>query len=211
MSARPATFIVSRDFRALVKRLCVFCGSATGVDDEYRTAAHDFGKLIAGHGIELVFGGGHIDLMGVVADAVLEAGGTAIGVIPQSLVDKELAHTGLNQLHVVKSMHERKARMADLSDGFVALPGGYGTCDELFEIITWAQLHLHSKPVGLLNVAGYFDKLLAWLDDTVRLGFIRPDHRRLLLASSDANELLTSLVQYQAPEHEPKWLNSTER
>lgn len=161
--------------------------------------------------MELVFGGGHIGQMGVIADAVIQAGGTAIGVIPQSLVDKELAHTGLSELHVVRSMHERKARMADLSDGFVALPGGYGTCDELFEIITWAQLHLHAKPVGLLNVAGYFDKLLAWLDDTVTNGFIRPDDRRLLLASADAAELLRALLAYQAPRHGPKWLNSIDR
>lgn len=161
--------------------------------------------------MQLVFGGGHIGLMGVVADAVLQAGGTAIGVIPQALVDKELAHTGLSELHVVTSMHERKALMADLSDAFVALPGGYGTCDELFEIITWAQLHLHGKPVGLLNVAGYFDKLLAWLDDTVAFGFIRPDDRRLLLASSDPNELLASLLDYRPPERAPKWLNSAER
>ena len=192
-------------------RLCVFCGSAVGSGDDFRAAARQFGELMAARQMQLVFGGGHIGLMGVIADAVLQAGGTAIGVIPQALVDKELAHTGLSELHVVKSMHERKALMADLSDAFVALPGGYGTCDELFEIITWAQLHLHGKPVGLLNVADYFDKLLAWLDDTVTFGFIRPDDRRLLLASADPNELLASLLDYRPPERAPKWLNSAER
>lgn len=192
-----------------MKRLCVFCGSAAGAGDEYRLAAEGFGALIAARGIELVFGGGHIGLMGVIADAVLRAGGTAIGVIPRALVDKELAHTGLSELHVVKSMHERKALMADLSDAFVALPGGYGTCDELFEIITWAQLHLHTKPVGLLNVAGCFDKLLAWLDDAVTFGFIRPGDRRLLSASADPDELLAALFSYQPPDQEPKWINPT--
>lgn len=194
-----------------MKRLCVFCGSDTGNQDAYAQAARRFGQLIVQQGMELVFGGGHIGLMGVIADAVLQAGGTAIGVIPQSLLDKELAHTGLSELRVVKTMHERKALMADLSDGYVALPGGFGTCDELFEILTWAQLHLHVKPVGLLNVSGYFDHLLAWLDQTVALGFVRPIHRQLLLASNDPEELLQKLTSYQAPSEEPKWLKQSER
>ena len=195
----------------IVKRLCVFCGSVIGNQGDYAEAARRFGELIVQQGMELVFGGGHIGLMGVIADAVRQAGGTAIGVIPKSLVDKELAHTGLSELHVVKTMHERKALMADLSDGFVALPGGYGTCDELFEILTWAQLHLHTKPVGLLNVSGYFDHLLAWLDQTVTLGFVRPVHRRLLLASSDPEQLLQMLNGYRTPEEEPKWLEQSDR
>jgi uncharacterized protein (TIGR00730 family) len=143
--------------------------------------------------MELVFGGGHIGLMGFLADAALKAGGRVIGVIPQALVDKELAHGGVTELRVVASMHERKALMADLSDAFVALPGGFGTADEFFEILTWAQLGLHAKPIGVFNVAGYFDPLLAWLDRSVVEGFLRPRDRRLLVVADDPSRLLELL------------------
>src|SRR5262245_8842875 len=147
-----------------MKRVCVFCGSKSGSRVIYADATRRFGQALVEHGCELVFGAGHVGLMGVLADAVLAAGGNAIGVIPQALVDRELAHGSLTELHIVETMHQRKSLMADLSDAFVALPGGYGTGDELFEILTWAQLGIHSKPIGLLNVAGYFDPMLAWLD-----------------------------------------------
>ena len=155
-----------------MRRLCVFCGSAVGGRPVYAEQARQLGGLLAARRIGLVFGGGHIGLMGVLADAVLAAGGEAIGVIPQALMDKELAHRGLTQLHVVGTMHQRKALMADLADGFAALPGGFGTGDEFFEILTWGQLGLHAKPIGLLNTAGYFTPLLAWLDQMVAEGFL---------------------------------------
>lgn len=160
-----------------MRRLCVFCGSSTGNRPEYREAARQLGCLLARHDVGLVFGGGHIGLMGILADAILEAGGEAIGVIPQALVDRELAHRGLTTLHVVAGMHQRKALMADLADAFLALPGGFGTADECFEILTWAQLGFHSRPIGLLNVAGFFDALLAWLDHCVQEGFLLPEMR----------------------------------
>src|SRR5438270_7385359 len=147
-----------------MKRVCVFCGSKSGGRPVFADTTRQFGATLAARGYELVFGAGHVGLMGVLADAVLAAGGKALGVIPQSLVDRELAHGSLTELQIVETMHQRKALMADLSDAFVALPGGFGTGDELFEILTWAQLGIHSKPIGLLNVAGYFDPMLAWLD-----------------------------------------------
>src|SRR5271166_5111645 len=164
-----------------MRRLCVFCGSSEGDRPVYVDSARLLGELLAAQRLGLVYGGGHIGLMGILADAVLAAGGEVIGVIPQALVDRELAHSCLSEMHVVASMHERKARMADLSDGFLALPGAYGTADELFEILTWAQLGLHARPIGLLDVDGFFDPLLAWLDRAVREGFLREDHRQLLL------------------------------
>jgi uncharacterized protein (TIGR00730 family) len=148
---------------------------------------------MAQRGFGLVYGGGHIGLMGILADAVLEAGGEAVGVIPQNMIDKELAHTKLTKLHVVDTMHQRKAMMADLADGFAALPGGFGTADELFEILTWAQLRYHAKPVGLLNVNGFFDPLLAWLDRAVQDGFLKQKHRRLLIEAREPEELLDRL------------------
>src|SRR5689334_14276507 len=178
-----------------MRRLCVFCGSSAGNRPEYRDAARRFGALLAGRGVGLVFGAGHVGLMGVVADAVLGAGGEAVGVIPQALVDKELAHRGLTDLRVVGTMHQRKALMADLADGFAALPGGYGTADELFEILTWAQLGLHTKPIGLLNVGGFFDPLLAWVDRCVAEGFLRSEHRDTLRTSSNPEELLDLLAR----------------
>jgi uncharacterized protein (TIGR00730 family) len=167
-----------------MRRLCVFCGSSTGKRAVYADHARQLGELLARRGLGLVYGGGHIGLMGVLADGVLEAGGHVVGVIPQALVDKELAHPGVTELRIVSTMHQRKALMADLADGFLALPGGFGTADELFEILTWAQLGLHAKPVGLLNSAGYFDALLAWLDHSVDEQFVRPEHRRLNQAAT---------------------------
>jgi uncharacterized protein (TIGR00730 family) len=182
-----------------MNRLCVFCGSKVGEGELYAHAARQLGRLLAERGLGLVYGGGHVGLMGVLADAVLNAGGEAIGVIPQALVDRELAHAGLTQLRVVATMHERKAVMADLSGGFLALPGGFGTADELFEILTWAQLGLHAKPVGLVNVAGFFDPLLAWLDHTVATGFLRDRHRQLLLEAEHPGALLDLMLRWRPP------------
>jgi uncharacterized protein (TIGR00730 family) len=174
-------------------RLCVFCGSKMGDNEIYAVSAHRLGEVMVERGFGLVYGGGHIGLMGVLADAVLAAGGEAIGVIPQNMIDEELAHAKLTKLHVVGTMHQRKAMMADLADGFAALPGGFGTVDEMFEILTWAQLHYHAKPVGLLNVNGFFDPLLAWLDRAVHDGFLQLKHRRLLIEAKEPRELLDRL------------------
>jgi uncharacterized protein (TIGR00730 family) len=194
-----------------MRRLCVFCGSRVGNRVEYTDSARRMGTALAARGIGLVFGAGHIGLMGVLADAVLSAGGEAIGVIPQSMVDKELAHTGLTQLHVVDTMHQRKALMADLADGFAALPGGYGTGDELFEILTWAQLGMHAKPIGLLNVAGFFTPLLSWLAHAVEEDFLKPKHRQLLLEADDPDRLLDLFLHYRAPEPTTKWIEAADR
>ena len=174
--------------------VCVFCGSHSGGPPVYRAAARLLGTLLAERGIGLVYGAGHVGLMGVLADAALAAGGQVVGVIPQSLVDRELAHRGLTELIVVDTMHRRKAVMAECSDAFLALPGGYGTLDETFEILTWAQLGIHTKPVGLLNVAGFFDGLLSWLDHAVREGFIKATHRHMLAVDGDAGRLLGRLL-----------------
>jgi len=177
----------------LQRKLCVFCGSKTGDRDIYARSTRRLGEVMAQRGLVLIYGGGHIGLMGILADAVLAGGGEAIGVIPKSMMDAELAHTKLTQLHIVDTMHQRKAMMADLADGFTALPGGYGTGDELFEILTWAQLHYHAKPVGLLNIDGFFDPLLAWLDRAVEDGFLKPKHRKLLIDARQPEELLDRL------------------
>ena len=188
-----------------MRRVCVFTGSSPGHRDEYRAAARDLGRELAVRGVELVYGGAAVGLMGAVADAVLAAGGRVTGVIPEALVAKEVAHAGLSDLRVVASMHERKAAMADLSDGFVALPGGWGTLEELFEVLTWAQLGLHAKPCGLLNVGGYFDTLLAFMDHMIDEGFVQPAFRPMLAVSGSAAELLTLLAEYRAPAIE-KWV-----
>jgi uncharacterized protein (TIGR00730 family) len=177
----------------MTKRLCVFCGSQVGLDPVFAQDARQLGQAMAKRGVELVFGAGHIGLMGVIADAVLAAGGQAIGVIPQNLVDRELAHQGLTSLRIVSSMHERKALMASLSDAFVALPGGFGTADELFEILTWKQLKLHAKPIGLLNTAGFFDSLLGWVDRAIAVGFVKGKYRDYLAVESDIDRLLERL------------------
>jgi uncharacterized protein (TIGR00730 family) len=176
-----------------MKQLCVFCGSRAGGRAVYAEQAKHLAAEMTRRGFGLVFGAGHIGLMGVLADTVLGHGGAAVGVIPQALVDKELAHRRLTRLHVVDTMHQRKALMAELADGFVALPGGYGTLDELFEILTWSQLGFHRKPIGLLNVAGFFDPLLAWVDRAVAEDFIKPTHRDLLLTETAVEPLLDRL------------------
>jgi uncharacterized protein (TIGR00730 family) len=167
------------------------------------------GKLLAGRGIQVVYGGGHVGLMGVVADAALESGGNVVGVIPRALADRELAHGEVTKMHVVDSMHDRKAMMADLSDGFVALPGGYGTFEELCEIITWSQLGIHQKPCGVLNVNGYYDPLLTQFDAAVEEGFMPAEHRRLVLSDDDPESLLDQLSGAEPPPVE-KWIDSSE-
>ncbi|MDX6767130.1 MAG: TIGR00730 family Rossman fold protein [Candidatus Methylacidiphilales bacterium] len=187
-----------------MKRLCVYCGSSMGSRAEYREAAESFGSLLAREKIGLVYGGGNVGLMGVVADAVMAGGGEVIGVIPQALVDKEVAHFQVTRLHVVDTMHERKAMMAGLADGFVALPGGYGTLEELFEILTWSQLGFHPKPVGLLNTHGYYDPLLGFLHRMVEEGFLREDHRTFL-AVADEGEALLCVLRRSVPAGVAKW------
>jgi hypothetical protein len=182
-----------------MKRICVFCGSSPGYDPRYLEAARDMGRLVAGRGLGLVYGGGSVGLMGAVADAALAAGGEVIGVIPEVLQIRELAHRSLTRLHVVGSMHERKALMAELSDGFVALPGGMGTLEELAEVLTWAQLGLHARPVGLLDVAGYYQPLADFLDRAVSAGFLRPAHRALLLVGHEPGTLLDRFAAWRGP------------
>jgi uncharacterized protein (TIGR00730 family) len=189
-----------------VKRVCVFSGSSPGADLAYRAAATDLGHRLADRGIELVYGGASVGLMGAVADAAMEGGAHVIGVIPQSLVDREVAHAGLGDLRVVDSMHERKALMAELSDAFVALPGGVGTLEELFEVYTWNQLGLHAKPLGLFNVRGYYDGLARFLDHAVAERFVTPQHRAMLLVGEELDELLDGLEAWQAP-RQPKWID----
>jgi uncharacterized protein (TIGR00730 family) len=173
-----------------MRRLCVFCGSKVGNNPAYAESARALGTALARRGIGLVYGGGHIGLMGTAADAALAAGGEVIGVIPQGMVEQELAHRQLTELRIVRTMHERKALMAELSDAFIALPGGYGTLDETFEILTWAQLGLHAKPVGMWNVAGFFDPLLAWVAQAVRDGFVSERNRGLLRVVASVEEVL---------------------
>lgn len=178
-----------------MKRICLFCGSSPRVQNGYLDLARNFGGLLAALGIELVYGGGSTGLMGAAANAALEAGGQVIGVIPGSLARKEVLHEGLTDLRIVGSMHERKALMADLSDGFAALPGGLGTLDEWFEIWTWAQLGFHRKPIGLLNFRGFFDPLLAQLDRMVEDGFVRPEHRAMAIVEEDVPGLIDRLLE----------------
>jgi uncharacterized protein (TIGR00730 family) len=189
-----------------MKRVCVFCGSSPGANLQYAAVTKQLGKILARRGLTLVYGGGNVGLMGVLADAVLKDGGHVIGVIPQSLVDREVAHAGLPDLRIVASMHERKALMADLADGFIALPGGIGTLEEFCEILTWAQLGLHQKPCGLINVAGYFDHLMAFLDHSVGERFLRPEHRGMVLVEGDPEKLLDHLDAYRPPLLE-KWID----
>ena len=189
-----------------MRRLCVFAGSSSGARPEYQGAAEELGRTLGERRVGLVYGGARVGLMGAVADAALAAGGEVIGVIPAALVAKEVAHTGLSDLRIVGSMHERKAMMADLADGFVALPGGWGTLEELFEIVTWAQLGLHRKPCGLLNAAGYFDGLLSFLDHSIHEGFVRGEYRAIISVASTAGALLERLTAYEPPRVE-KWLD----
>ena len=189
-----------------MRRLCVFSGSSPGAHPDYAQAAEELGRALAGRRVGLVYGGASVGLMGAVADAVLEAGGEVIGVIPQALVDREIAHAGVADLRIVGSMHERKALMADLSDGFVALPGGMGTLEELFEVYTWTQLGLHSKPLGLLDVRAYFAKLAAFLDHAVAERFVTVEHREMLVVESRAEALLEAFRRWRPPAR-AKWLD----
>ena len=182
-----------------MKSICVYCGSNSGRVPAFTAAADSLGKLLAERRIKLVYGGGQVGLMGTLADAVLEAGGEVEGVIPEFLALKEIAHMTLSRLHVVKSMHARKAMMESLSEGFIAMPGGIGTMEELFEIWTWGQLGQHRNPVGLLNVDGYYDALVAFLDTMTEQGFLTPEHRSALLVSDDAEALLDMFAAYDAP------------
>jgi uncharacterized protein (TIGR00730 family) len=175
--------------------LCIYCGSAPGADARFAEAARKVGRAIALHGFGLVYGGGDVGLMGILADAVLEAGGKAIGVIPQALVAREVAHRGLTELHVVRDMHERKAMMANRSSAFLTLPGGIGTFEEFFETLSWATLGLHQKPMGVLNVAGYFDPLIALLDHAVAQQFVRPENSRLVLVSDEPETLVVDVMR----------------
>ncbi len=189
--------------------LCVYCGSSSGSEPAYAAAARELGQLLAAQQIELIYGGGRVGLMGTLADAVLDAGGRVQGVIPQSLANREVAHHGLTQLHIVETMHQRKALMAELSDGFLALPGGLGTIEELFEICSWAQLGMHAQPIGLLNVAGYFDLLLRFLDHAVSHQLLKPVHREVLIVSTDPAEMLRMLRQ-ALPVSAPKWIDASQ-
>jgi uncharacterized protein (TIGR00730 family) len=188
-----------------MKRIAVYCGSNPGARPAYAAAAENLGRHLAQRGFELVYGGGCVGLMGIVADAALKQGGHVIGVIPEKLVIKEVVHEGLPDLRVVKDMHERKALIAELSDGFIALPGGYGTYEEFCEVLAWSQLGYHQKPFGLLDVAGFYRAMLQFFDHAVAEGFIRPKHRELVLVEESAEELLRRLETFQPP-NEVKWI-----
>jgi len=190
-----------------MKRICVFCGSNAGARSEYAEAARALATVLAERKLGIVYGGGNVGLMGVLADAALARGGEVIGVIPQKLVDKEVAHRGVTELRIVETMHERKALMNDLSDAFIALPGGFGTLDEFFEVLTWSQLGFHGKPCALLNVAGYYDGMLAMLDHAVTERFLRPAHRELVIADTDPLRLLQRLSAF-VPAPKGKWSNA---
>lgn len=189
-----------------MKSITVFCGSSSGVRAEYAEAAKNLARLLVEKGIRLVYGGGNIGLMGIIAEEVMKNGGEVIGIIPDSLDKKEVGHRGLTELRVVNSMHERKAQMAELADGFIAMPGGIGTFEEFFEILTWAQLGFHDKPCGILNIAGYYDGLLALCDNAVAEGFLRPLHRKLILDDADAQELLKKMTVFK-PKPLEKWID----
>jgi uncharacterized protein (TIGR00730 family) len=190
-----------------MKRICVFCGSSSGAKPGYAESARHLAKTLLENGIGLVYGGASVGLMGILADSMLEGSGEVIGVIPKHLHEKELAHNGLSELRVVNSMHERKALMADLSDGFIALPGGMGTFEELCEILTWAQLGLHTKPVGILNINNYYSPLLQLFDQGVNEQFIRPQHRKMVLDSLEPQALIEQMRNYR-PIAVPKWIKS---
>ncbi|MBL0122363.1 MAG: TIGR00730 family Rossman fold protein [Betaproteobacteria bacterium] len=186
--------------------LCLFCGSSSGANPVYKSAAHHFGKTLAERDIRLVYGGGSVGLMGIAADACMAAGGKVIGVIPKLLMEKEVGHKGITEMHLVANMHERKALMTELSDGFIALPGGYGTLDELFEALTWLQLGYHRKPVGLLNVDGFFNHLVSFIDHSRDERFLRDVHRDSLCEDADLGQLINKLRASEVPDA-GKWLD----
>jgi uncharacterized protein (TIGR00730 family) len=189
-----------------IKSLCVYCGSSPGATPAYAQAARGLARAMVEQNISLVYGGGNVGLMGIIADEMMRLGGQATGVIPQALLKKELGHNGLTQLHIVKDMHERKAMMADLSDGFIAMPGGIGTLEELFEVFTWAQLGFHQKPIGLLNVEGFYDGLLQFIQHMVSQRFVKDEQAALLMAEAQAEDLLQRFKSF-VPNHVPKWLD----
>jgi uncharacterized protein (TIGR00730 family) len=193
-----------------MKRICVFCGSSPGSRPEYRDAAEELAGELVRRNIGLVYGGGNVGLMGIVADAVLRAGGEAQGVIPEHLMAREVGHNGLTKLHVVHTMHERKALMADLSDAFVALPGGFGTLEEFCEVVTWTQLGLHAKPCGILNTLGYYSPLLRMFDHALEERFLKPENRALVLARESSAELVQALEEWH-PVQVEKWLSRETR
>ncbi len=192
-----------------MKSICVFCGSNPGTNPVYMKTAEKLGLFLAEKGVSVVYGGGRVGLMGQVADTVMENGGKVIGIIPHSLAEKEVAHQGLTELHVVDSMHTRKAMMAEYSDGFIALPGGFGTFEELCEIITWAQLGFHSKPCGFLNIEGYYDPLVELFDKATREKFVRVEHRKLVLIENEIEKIFEAMINYRPPKLE-KWLERDE-
>ena len=193
-----------------MKRICVFCGSSAGSRPEYRIAAEEMAAELVRRNIGLVYGGGNVGLMGMIADAVLKAGGEAVGVIPERLMVREVGNKGLTKLHVVRYMHEREALMADLSDAFIAMPGGFGTLEEFCEVVTWTQLGLHAKPCGILNVLGYYSPLLAMFDHAVEERFLKPENRALVLARESPADLLQALEEWR-PAHVEKWLSRDTR
>jgi uncharacterized protein (TIGR00730 family) len=201
----PSSFLSAFPYLSAMKRIAVFCGSSSGNNGIYSKQAEALGRVLAGRGIELVFGGGKVGLMGILADAMLRAGGTVTGVIPRFLNVKEVAHDGLTEIITVETMHERKALISRMSDGFLALPGGFGTLEELFEMLTWGQLGLHGKPVGILNVNGYFTNILGNLDTMVEEGFLKAVNRDMLLVSEQIEDLLNRMGSYIAPDI-PKWI-----
>jgi len=188
-----------------MQRICVYCGSNPGVNSDYAEAARNLAGVLVHHDIELVYGGAAKGIMGILADKVVELGGAVHGVIPKLLQEKEIAHPSLTELHVVATMHERKSMMAELADGFIALPGGFGTLEELIEILTWGQLRFHDKPCGVLNVLGYFDRLLDYLDHAQKEGFLRSENRAMLLCDKDPTGLIQQFERYKAPQVD-KWI-----
>ncbi len=192
-----------------MERICVFSGSSPGAHPDYVRSAEELARALAAQGLGLVYGGASVGLMGALADAMLDAGGEAIGVIPQTLVDREIAHPGLSELRVVASMHERKALMAELADGFVALPGGMGTLEELFEVYTWTQLGLYSKPLGLLDVRGYYAQLVGFLDHAVQERFVTVENREMLVVEQRAEALLEGFRRWRPPAH-AKWIDRSQ-
>jgi uncharacterized protein (TIGR00730 family) len=193
-----------------MKRICVFCGSSQGSRPEYRAAAEEMGAELVRKNVGLVYGGGDVGLMGIIADAVLKAGGQVQGIIPENLMAREIGHKGLTKLHVVRSMHERKALMADLTDAFIAMPGGFGTLEEFFEVLTWTQLGLHAKPCGMLNVLGFYTPLLAMLDHAVEEGFLKQENRTLVLVRESPADLLRALEEWR-PVRVEKWISPETR
>jgi len=192
-----------------VKSICVFAGSSAGRSEAYTIAARELGRALVERHISLIYGGARVGLMGALADAVLDGGGHVTGIIPEALVAKEVAHAGLSDLRVVRSMHERKAMMAELAGGFIALPGGWGTLEELFEVLTWAQLGIHQKPCGLLNVSGYFDRLLSFVDHTIEEGFLKREYGAMIAVSDSPRALLDKFAGYRPPAVH-KWIEPAE-